>query len=371
MPKKKLSPPKWDEKKNRWQKDAYCNGIRKTFYSTKKGATTAEREITAAINQWKEKMEGLSSLNQLTPMSHVNAVYHDFKLDIETRTSKSNWQPQESRFEHWILPLIGKIPIVDINSGTIQRIINYAYSKGNLSKKSLKNLRGDMAAFIKFCRKNQLTNYTPEDIDIPRSAKMIEKKILQPNDLKILFTVDTTLIYGKPIREPFINAFRLQVLLCLRPGEVAGLKKTDRVGNSLHLQRSINVMGETTNGKNENAVRTLALSKLASQIWDNQLEYTDSEFLFPGYTSKIYYHHLQKYCVSNNIMPISPYELRHTSFSVLQTLPEALVKTMGGHSKNMDTFGTYGHEVDGDKELTAQLIQDRFENLLGSSKEIG
>lgn len=37
----------------------------------------------------------------------------------------------------------------------------------------------------------------------------------------------------------------------------------------------------------------------------------------------------------------------------------------------MHTFGTYGHEVDGDKELTAQLIQDRFENLLGNSKEIG
>ena len=43
---------------------------------------------------------------------------------------------------------------------------------------------------------------------------------------------------------------------------------------------------------------------------------------------------------------------------------------MGGHSKNMDTFGIYGHEVQGDAELTARLIQDRFTELLGNAKKI-
>lgn len=366
MPKKKLAPPVWDEKNQRWVKTAYCSGQKKNFYSKRKGATTAEREITSAINAWKEKMEGLSSLNQLSPMSRMDVVYQDFKLDIEARTSKSNWRPQESRFEHWILPQIGKISIVDINSGTIQRVINHAYSKGKLSKKSLKNLRGDMAAFIKFCRKNQLTNYTPEDIDLPRSAQTASKNILQPDDLKILFNVDTTLKYGEPVREPFVNAYRLQVLLCLRPGEAAGLKKLDRTGNILHIQRSINVMGETTSGKNDNAKRALVLSPLAAQIWDNQLQYASDELMFPGYTSKIYYHHLHKYCVSNGITPVSPYELRHTSFSIAQVLPEGLVKRMGGHSKNMDTFGVYGHEVDGDSELTANLMQERVDELLNN-----
>lgn len=33
----------------------------------------------------------------------------------------------------------------------------------------------------------------------------------------------------------------------------------------------------------------------------------------------------------------------------------------------MDTFGIYGHEVQGDAELTAQLIQDRFTDLLSDS----
>ena len=41
---------------------------------------------------------------------------------------------------------------------------------------------------------------------------------------------------------------------------------------------------------------------------------------------------------------------------------------MGGHSKNMDTYGIYGHEMQGDTDLTAQMIQDRFTDLLSNSK---
>ena len=40
---------------------------------------------------------------------------------------------------------------------------------------------------------------------------------------------------------------------------------------------------------------------------------------------------------------------------------------MGGHSKSMDTFGIYGHEVQGDMQLTAKLL-DRFANLLSNSQ---
>lgn len=60
MPKKKLSPPTWDEQNQRWKKVAYCNNMSKTFYSKRCGVTSAEKEITAAINPWKEKMEGLT-----------------------------------------------------------------------------------------------------------------------------------------------------------------------------------------------------------------------------------------------------------------------------------------------------------------------
>lgn len=100
MPKKKLAPPTWDEKNSRWKKTAYCNGMSKTFYSNKRGATSAEREITAAINQWKDKMEGLTGAGHLTPMSRVKDVYPDFLADLQARTSQGHWEPMARRFKN-------------------------------------------------------------------------------------------------------------------------------------------------------------------------------------------------------------------------------------------------------------------------------
>lgn len=37
----------------------------------------------------------------------------------------------------------------------------------------------------------------------------------------------------------------------------------------------------------------------------------------------------------------------------------------------MDTFGVYGHEMQGDTDLAAQMIQDRFTDLLSNSGKQG
>lgn len=47
---------------------------------------------------------------------------------------------------------------------------------------------------------------------------------------------------------------------------------------------------------------------------------------------------------------------------------ERTCKIVGRALKNMDTFGIYGHEMQGDTDLTAQMIQDRFTDLLSNSK---
>ena len=35
-----------------------------------------------------------------------------------------------------------------------------------------------------------------------------------------------------------------------------------------------------------------------------------------------------------------------------------------GHSANMDTFGVYGHEVDGELERAAKLLDKAFDRIL-------
>ena len=364
MTKKKYAPPKWGENTKRWKKNAYCNHNAKTFYSTKKSAAAAEKDITSQIEEWKKKLMGLFGFGEVFPTSRVREVFVDFEMDMQCRTSQSNWRSVCQRLDKWAMPIIGNMRLMDLNDGACQRVINYAYVTGHLSKKTLKNLRGDLSAFAKFCRKHNATKYRPEDIDIPHGTAAPEKKILQPDDLNILFRENTTFMRGEVVPEPLVYAFRLQVLHCLRPGEVGALKKSDRVGDVVHLQRSINFYKEITTGKNENAKRSFVLTELGKECWDKAAKTSYSDFLFPNFTSRLYRDHLTRFCEFHHMEVVTPYELRHTSFSVMQTLPEGLVKAVGGHSQSMDTFGIYGHTVDGDLQLTAAMIQERFRELL-------
>ena len=45
-------------------------------------------------------------------------------------------------------------------------------------------------------------------------------------------------------------------------------------------------------------------------------------------------------------------------------MPENPLKRTVDHTKNMDTFGVYGHEVDGEAEKTAQIIDGVFNDLI-------
>ena len=68
---------------------------------------------------------------------------------------------------------------------------------------------------------------------------------------------------------------------------------------------------------------------------------------------------------------VRPYELRHTFVSVIKSLPEGMIKSMVGHSENMDTLGTYSHELTGDMERTANEIHCIFNKLIFKNSELG
>ena len=76
-----------------------------------------------------------------------------------------------------------------------------------------------------------------------------------------------------------------------------------------------------------------------------------------------------RYRIYNGIQVTSPYEMRHTFFSLYKSLPENLTKLVGGHSKMFDTQGTYGHEVDGEAEKAARLINETLQEILSNSEE--
>lgn len=349
---------KWVESRQRWQINVQKNGVRKTFTSARPGRT-GQREANAKADAW--LAEG-----SVKPSTKVSKLYPDFLETKKATTSQSNWRPMESRWANRIEPVIGAKAVGKLTDGDFEDVLAAALAKG-YSKKSLQNLRADLCAFAKWCRRHKYACITCDDVDIPKSAKAGTRRILQPKDVLILFNTSTTVIRGRRVEEDYIHAFRLEVLTGLRPGELNGLQWSDWDGDQINLQRAINVYGEETTGKNENARRAVYLSSLARKTLEAQYEITGprgSVFCISNLAH--YYTRWKRYCQVNGLPDVTPYEIRHTFVSMADALPEAQMKKLVGHSQSMDTYGVYGHEVTGEGEEISRNLDGIFGKILKS-----
>lgn len=357
---KRTNTAVWEEKYQRWRIAVQKDGIRRQFYSSTPGRT-GQREANAKADRWLD--EGID-----VKASRVEDAGKLWLASVELTTSHTNYRPVESRWRIWVLPVIGKKRVTALTEQDLQEIIDRAYA-GGLSRKTLQSLRGDLTAFLKYCRKAKLCTFRPEDVEIPAGARYKGRKVLQPDALRTLFAVDTTLYYRKRIQDPYIFAYRFQVLTGLRPGELMGLRWADVHGSTVRVSRSVNIEGTQTRGKNDNAVRSFVLSDFARAVLEEQRKLTGSrDSLFEIQAEQHYYDRWRIYCRVNEIPPTSVYELRHTFVSVAKTLPAGEVKELVGHSEDMDTFGQYGHALTGDAETTAKAVNNVFAQLLSPEK---
>jgi len=351
---KRTNTARWTGKM--WRIDVQQNGKRKSFYSSRPGRA-GQREANAKADAWLDV--GIAAR-----APRVAAAGALWLHEVEQTTCTTNYRPTESRWRNWILPAIGSRRVNQLTDQDLQEIINTAYAAGR-SRKVLKLLAADLRAFCKYCRKARLSAYVPEELKIPAGARYKGKTILQPSDLVKLFNVDTTTYRGQTVEDEYINAYRFQVLTGLRPGEVIGLDWADIHGSMVNVSRSVNVEGEQTRGKNENAVRSFQLSALACHVLDEQREAAGGlGSVFRITNEQHYYKRWKTYCAANGLTPCSLYELRHTFVSVVKTLPAGEVKSLVGHSADMDTFGIYAHTLTGDAAHTAQAVNGVFLQVL-------
>lgn len=363
----------WMEKQQRWQIKVQKDGQRRTFYSSnpsRRGKVEAERKA----DHWLETGSQNENIR-------LGAAWDDFlryTLDKSKGGTRqkgtANYKKHEQMGRLYILTVIPKNrKVLSITEAQWQKCIDTKYKDG-LSKKSLTNIRGSITAFCKYMRRNGVKIDMPE-IEIPDDAPVGKRNILQPDALRILFKEDTITEHGKQKPCFYIHAWRFQVLSGYRPGEVCGLQKTDRHENLLTINRSINIDGEITAGKNLNANRTKCLSKAEQSVLAEQAKMLQSmgivtKWLFPSpdggpARERRMYKTWLTYCKQHGFS-CSLYELRHTFVSHAQgRVPDRLLKAVVGHSESMDTFGTYGHLVEGDLESAAKCVDDIFDEFVG------
>lgn len=335
---KRTNTAVWQEAYSRWRVAVQKDGQRRYFYSSIPGRT-GQREANRKADVWLE--DGIGA-----KVGRVEDVYKLWIEGLKQTTSASNYEPIESRWRTWVLPIIGKKRVNALTDADLQAIINKAHAAGK-------------------SRKSKLSTYLPEDVQIPAGARLKGKKVLQPDDLIKLFTVDTTLYRGKLVPDDFIHAYRFAVLTGLRPGELVGLRWADIKGSTVNVSRAVNVKGQVTRGKNENACRSFVLPDVAKAVLDAQRAITGHcESVFCLETERRFYKRWKVYCAANDLQPVSLYELRHSFVSAIKTLPAGEVKALVGHSEDMDTYGIYSHALTGEDVATAQAVNAVFMKLL-------
>ncbi len=346
----------WMPNQRRWQIKVQKNGERKSFTSTKPGRA-GQREANKKADAWLD--EGVVNTRVL-----VEAVYPQWIGELKLTTSRSNWEPVESRWKVWIKPTIGRKRVEDLNEALLQSAVNRGYS-GGLSRKYLRSMCADLRAFCKWMRLSKMSTLYPESLHVPKGARAKEKSILQPEDLKKLFAIDTTLWRGAVVPDPYINAYRFSAVTGMRPGEMIGLRWKDVKGSVVQIHRAINSRGEETRGKNDNALRAVQLTPTAEEILAAQRLLTgDMESVFGINSENTYRHCWKRYCDANGLTYVPPYNLRHTFVSMAKTLPEGAVKPLVGHSRQMDTYGVYAHLIEGEEKETTAALESVLQKVL-------
>lgn len=361
---------KWVESRQRWQINVQNEGERKTFLSStpgKKGKIQAEKKA----DKWLESHLQDDNIR-------IETLLDRYYEKLKQTTSKSHYVQYDKYIRLYAKPVIGKKRISKLTKADLQSVIDKAYNERHLAKKTLENIRGFLMSFLKYCRDCNATTLFVDKLTIPRGASQSNKQIIYPDELPVLFGTNKTSWRGREVDDFYINAYRFAVLTGIRPGELIALENRNINGNRVIITNSINDYGELTDGKNDNARRVFVLNRLEQKVLEDQRAMLRkagciSRYVFPDkdlgpMTQQSFRRAWQRYCAYNGIEhALTPYEMRHTFVSINDEMPEGLKKMVVGHSRSMDTEGTYGHEKKGDLKRASEYSEQAFLRFTGDS----
>lgn len=350
--------------KNRWKISVQKDGKRKTFYSSTPGnkgqKECAEKAVTWLLSPDKVPLDERTT---------VDTVYQKYLEEKELETTDT--YNIRNRYKYHIKPIIGSIRISRLTRQDMKRVIYTAYTERGLSKKSLKNLRGDLSNFCSYLDDSDIRNdLSTRNIKIPQNAEKGTKRALPAKDIRKVFTCHTTIYCNEEHEDWLVNAYRFQIVTGFRPGELMGLEWGDIKENHIEIRRAINAKGKTTRGKNELARRDFPQTKHTRKIIEDQKKYRRNphnphERVFGDQGQISYRDRWGIFCKHNGIDYVTPYELRHTFASIYKEFIVGWVlDELMGHFHEGMTLGVYAHRMEGDMKAAPSLLEKYMDAIL-------
>lgn len=347
----------WMEKEKRWSLRCQVDGVQKRFTSSRPGIA-GKKEV---MKKYRAFMYGETYENLL--FSEAWARFLEYIIDKNGKTE--SYINLEKYGRLYILPRLQKRMLNTCGLSDFQQCISKARrtSGGSapLSRRTLRNLKATIMQFVHFAVANGYMEPLRGQLYIPAAAPSTERVILQPDDIARLF--------DGPANDWYINIFRFALVTGLRTGEVLGIQSGDIKNNVLTINRAINCRNQITEGKNQNARRQIYLNKIARRIISEN-QFRNGRLATPwifcsktgGPLSQSTLRNAWLKIAEERKLPGCPYSLRHTFISLLKNeMPEAMLKSIVGHSASMDTYGIYGHVVNGEMEAASRIIDINFE----------
>ena len=347
----------WMDKEKRWSLRCQVDGVQKRFTSSRPGIA-GKKEV---MKKYRAFMYGETYENLL--FSEAWARFLEYIIDKNGKTE--SYINLEKYGRLYILPRLQKRMLNTCGLSDFQQCISKARRTSGgtapLSRRTLRNLKATIMQFVHFAVANGYMEPLRGQLYIPAAAPSTERVILQPDDIARLF--------DGPANDWYINIFRFALVTGLRTGEVLGIQSGDIKNNVLTINRAINCRNQITEGKNQNARRRIYLNKIARRII-NENQFRNGRLATPwifcsktgGPLSQSTLRNAWLKVAAERDLPGCPYSLRHTFISLLKNeMPEAMLKSIVGHSASMDTYGIYGHVVNGEMEAASRIIDINFE----------
>ena len=330
------------------------------------GKTTAE--VRRKIREYNKAGSQIDKKN-VTVKEYILDWLTVYKKDA---LKQSSYDRLENTVQHQIIPNIGMIPLQQLTSKDIQKLLN-KLKKDGLSYSTIKKVYD--------CLNDVLRHAAIED-DIAKSpmltVNMLKKEFFEQSEIEFFSREETALFIeecGKRFKNGTLvygygDVYVLMLNTGIRMGEAIGLLKSDwnKKEKTLHIQRNVqsvmkrNENGERVQGReliynttktysgdriiplNENAEN--ALKRLCDRFPDSKyiVCQRDGEIPPPDRIERTFYRILKNL----NIEKRGTHSLRHTFASMLFA-NDVDIKTISkllGHASIQITLNTYIHLFD-------------------------